>query len=104
MFDNEVEWETVGEGIKRKIMGYDDKILMAKIHFDAGAVGSLHNHVHSQVTYVDSGEFILTIGEVTKTIGAGDCFYVPSKAMHGVSCIETGVLVDVFSPVREDFL
>jgi len=104
IFDDQIEWETIGNGIKRKIMGYDDKILLAKVHFETGAIGSMHNHVHSQVTYVESGEYELTIGDVTKTIKAGDSFYIPSNVMHGATCTQEGMLIDVFSPIREDFL
>lgn len=104
IFDNDLEWEQLGTGIKRKIMGYDEKIMLVKVHFESGAVGSMHNHPHSQVTYVQGGEFELTIGAETKTIKGGDSFYVPSNVMHGASCIKEGVLVDIFSPIREDFL
>ena len=51
---NALEWETVGEGVKRKIMGYDDKIMLVKVHFDEGGIGQMHEHYHSQVTYVES--------------------------------------------------
>lgn len=99
----DVEWETVGEGVQRQIMGYDDKILLAKVHFKEGGVGPMHEHHHSQVTYVVSGKFELTIGEETKMMKGGDSFYIPPHKMHGAICKEEGVLIDVFSPIREDF-
>ena len=104
IFDADLEWEKIGDGIKRKIMSYDEKIMMVKVHFETGSIGSMHNHPHSQVTYVESGEYELTIGSETKTIRAGDSFYIPSNVMHGATCSMKGVLVDVFSPIREDFL
>ncbi|MDA9311824.1 cupin domain-containing protein, partial [Polaribacter sp.] len=57
IFGDDMAWETVGEGLKRKIMGYDDKIMLVKVDFQVGAIGSLHEHHHSQVTYVESGSF-----------------------------------------------
>ena len=104
LFGDELEWEEVGPGLKRKIMGFDDKIMLVKVDFQEGAVGQLHEHHHSQVTYVESGEFEMTIGEEVKTLKGGDSFYIPPHVMHGCVCRSPGVLIDVFSPVREDFL
>lgn len=104
IFDNEKEWQDLGGGIKRKVMGYDEHIMLVKVHFKTGSVGAMHNHPHSQVTYVESGEYELTIGAETKTIKPGDSFYIPSNVMHGATCAKEGMLIDVFSPIREDFL
>ena len=104
LFGDEIEWEEVAPGMKRKIMGFDDKIMLVKVDFQEGAVGQLHEHHHSQVTYVESGEFEMTIGEEVKTLKGGDSFYIPPHVMHGCVCKSPGVLIDVFSPVREDFL
>lgn len=100
----ETPWEDAAPGVKRQLFGYDGKIMMVKIDFSAGAIGAAHEHHHSQVTYVESGVFEMTIGEETRTIRAGDGYYVPPHIMHGVVCTEAGILVDVFSPLREDFL
>lgn len=100
----ETPWEQVGEGLKRQIMGYDTEIMLVKVHFEVGAVGILHKHYHSQVTYVESGEFEMTIGDETRTLKAGDSFYILPHVMHGCVCTKEGVLLDVFGPVREDFL
>jgi len=104
IFDDQLEWEALGGGIKRKIMGYDDKIMLVKVSFEKGAIGAMHQHTHSQVTYVESGTYDLTIGDQTKRITGGDSFYIPSNVMHGATCITSGMLIDVFSPVRNDFL
>jgi quercetin dioxygenase-like cupin family protein len=104
IFGDDIEWEVVGEGLKRKIMGYDDKIMLVKVDFKVGAIGVMHEHYHSQVTYVESGEYDLTIGEETKTVKGGDSFYIPPHVMHGAICTKAGVLIDVFSPIREDFM
>nr|WP_299340545.1 cupin domain-containing protein [Allomuricauda sp.] len=100
----DLDWEVVGEGLKRKIMGYDDKIMLVKVHFEVGAVGQMHEHYHSQVTYVESGSFDVTIDGKTQTLKGGDSFYIPPHALHGAICTEAGVLIDVFSPIREDFM
>ena len=94
-FKDDMEWEQMDPLLRRQIHGYDDKIMLVIAEFKAGGVGQLHKHHHSQVTYVASGEFEMTIGDVVKTI---------KHVMHGCTCIKPGQLIDVFSPMREDFV
>ncbi len=104
IFSKNLEWEEVAPGMKRKILGFNDQIMMVKVHFDKGGVGVIHKHPHSQTTYVVSGKFEVTIGQEKKILEGGDAFYIPSHIEHGAVCLEEGILIDVFSPVREDFL
>ena len=104
LMTKDIEWETVGEGVKRKIMGYDDKIMLVHVAFDKGGIGPMHQHYHSQVTYVVSGSFDVTINGKTETLKTGDSFYIPPNVLHGAICTEAGELIDVFSPIREDFM
>lgn len=99
-----VEKEAVSDGVVRQIMGYNDSLMVVRVRFEENAVGYTHSHPHSQVAYVESGVFEFTIGDETRTLKAGDCAYVPPDAEHGAICKERGVLIDIFSPVREDFL
>jgi len=102
--ETETTWEDLGNGVQRKIYGYDDQIMLVKAKFEAGAIGPLHEHYHVQVTYVESGVFEMTIGDEKKIIRKGDGYYVPPHAVHGCVCVEPGVLIDVFAPHREDFI
>lgn len=102
--EKEMPWDDLGNGISRQIYGYDDKIMLVKAKFETGAVGFLHEHHHSQVTYVESGVFEMTIGDEKRIIQQGDGYYVPPHVLHGCVCKEPGVLIDVFSPHREDFI
>ena len=102
--ENEIPWEDLGTGIQRQVYGYDDKIMLVKVRFEKGAIGELHEHPHAQVTFVESGVFQMTIGKETRIITPGDGYYVPPHAIHGIVCLQQGMLVDVFAPVREDFL
>ena len=101
---SEEEVLTVDPGVNRQLLGYDDTILMARVSFEDNAIGYVHAHPHSQVTYVESGVFDFTIGEETQRLNAGDGTYIPPGESHGAVCIEKGVLLDVFSPIRDDFL
>ncbi|MGS2764194.1 cupin domain-containing protein [Sinomicrobium sp. M5D2P9] len=101
---SETPWEKVDKGIERQFVGYDDRVMMVKVKFEKGAVGYLHHHYHSQATYVASGVFEIIIDGKKKILKAGDGFFIPSDVPHGAGCLEDGMLIDVFSPAREDFL
>jgi quercetin dioxygenase-like cupin family protein len=100
----ETEWEPAAAGISRQITGYNTQLMMVRVKFETGAVGYEHDHFHSQGTFVASGKFKITIDGKSEILETGDGFFVPPNAKHGAECLEEGMLVDVFSPVREDFL
>lgn len=102
--DKEVEWFALGGGIKRKVMAYDNQMMVVKVAFEAGGIGAMHSHPHTQASYVASGKFDITIDGKTKTLKGGDVYFVPSDLVHGAVCLEPGELIDVFHPLREDFL
>ncbi|MFN8345588.1 MAG: cupin domain-containing protein [Spirosomataceae bacterium] len=102
--DNELPWERVDEKIQRKIMSYTDQVMLVKVAFQQGGIGAAHKHPHLQISYVASGAFEITIGNESKILKEGDVYFVPSEVLHGAVCLEAGVLVDVFNPMREDFV
>ena len=102
--DDDLEWVTVEDGIRRKVMAYDDKLMLVKVDFKQGRIGATHHHPHLQISYVASGVFEITISGETKILRGGDVYFVPENAVHGAVCLEDGLLIDVFSPLREDFL
>lgn len=104
IFDNEIEWEYINDGMQRQILGYDDQIMLVKIKFMTGGVGTVHSHVHRQCTYVASGVFEFEIDGEKKVVKTGDGLYMEPNVPHGVLCLEAGLLIDTFSPVRADFL
>jgi quercetin dioxygenase-like cupin family protein len=99
-----LEWQDVTDKIQRKIMAYDGSLMLVKVKFEAGGVGSLHHHFHSQITHIESGSFEVEIGPDKKVLSAGDAYYIPPNVVHGAVCLEPGILIDVFSPMREDFV
>lgn len=100
----EGEWTPAGEGVTRQIMGYDGQVMLVKVKFEKGAVGTPHTHYHTQTTYVASGKFEFTVGNEKKVVKAGDGIYIEPDIMHGCVCLEPGVLIDCFAPMRADFL
>ncbi|AEV33186.1 cupin domain-containing protein [Owenweeksia hongkongensis] len=99
-----MDWEELGGGVSRKFLGYDNQIMMVKVKFEKGAVGSPHHHFHTQATYCVEGKFEFEIDGKKQIVNGGDGVYIPPNALHGAVCLEAGMLIDVFSPVREDFL
>lgn len=104
LFQDQISWHPAGDGIRRQILGYDDQVMLVKVAFQKDAVGSEHYHPHRQSTYVASGVFEFTINGETKIVKKGDGVLIPPNVVHGTKCIEEGVLIDAFSPVREDFI
>ncbi|MBO9612340.1 MAG: cupin domain-containing protein [Dyadobacter sp.] len=102
--DSEIAWEDLGGGLKRKIMAYDANLMMVKVAFETGGIGTLHSHFHTQMSYVESGEFEITIGERKQVLRQGDVYYIPPHVVHGALCLSAGMLVDIFTPMREDFV
>ncbi len=102
--NEDVVCEDLGNGVKRKVICFDEKVMMVKVEFQTGAVGALHQHYHVQMTHVENGSFEVEIDGTKDVLKAGDVFYVPSYLWHGVVCLEAGTLLDIFSPMREDFI
>jgi quercetin dioxygenase-like cupin family protein len=100
----DAEVTPLSPGLSRQILGHDAQLMMVRVIFTKGAVGALHSHPHRQVSLIERGRFQLTIGAETREVAAGDSFFVEPGLTHGAVALEDGVIIDVFSPAREDFL
>jgi len=96
--------ENAGDGINRAVIAYDDRLMLVKVSFEQGSIGALHQHPHSQICYIEKGIFEVNIDDQKRILRQGDSFYVAPGLLHGVHCLEAGVLIDMFSPMREDFI
>ena len=101
---NEGEATVLAPGNTRRVLIHTPELMQVEFGFDKGAVGALHSHPHIQVSYVVEGSFEVTIDGVTETVGTGGSFIVPTGLVHGVLALEKGRLIDVFTPMRQDFL
>lgn len=99
-----IDLETCGEGVQRKILAYTDELMCVENHFVKGGVGALHNHPHTQITYVVSGAFEFEIGGEKKVVRAGDTMLKKDGVVHGCVCLEEGILLDIFTPMRKEFV
>lgn len=91
-------------GIKLKTLVYGEKTLFTEFRMDAGAVLPKHAHLHEQTGYLTKGKIRLTIGEQVFGVEEGDSWCIPGNTQHTAEILEDSVAVEVFSPVRDEYL
>lgn len=96
--------QAAGEGVVRRMLAYSGDLMCVENSFATGAVGALHSHPHTQITYIVSGSFAFTIDGETRTVTKGDTLLKTDGVEHGCVCLEEGVLLDIFNPMRQDFV
>lgn len=94
----------LGGGVRRSIQSYNDEMMAVEVIFETGAIGADHTHPHTQCSYVLSGRFSYSVEGEAVELNPGDSIVVPSGLVHGTKCLEAGVLLDIFAPMRKDFL
>lgn len=102
--NHEIPFVDLGGGVRRRVLSYNEELMTVEVAFEAGAVGAVHTHPHTQCTYVLSGRFSYSVEGESTILGPGDSIVVPSGLPHGTSCLEKGVLLDIFTPMRRDFV
>lgn len=90
-------------GVLRHTMGTTDEAMLCKFEAKAGAAVPEHSHHNDQVGYVISGKLEMTVGEVTRIVEAGTSYAIPGGVVHSAKILEDSVLIDVFSPPRNDY-
>ena len=91
-------------GVARKTLAVGEKGLLSKFMLAAGAQLQSHSHPHEQIGYLINGEIVLVIGQQEYRLLPGDSWAIPSGAVHSVDVIQPAEIIEVFVPVREDFL
>jgi quercetin dioxygenase-like cupin family protein len=91
-------------GLTRNVLAYNDKLFVAEHKMTKGWAGAMHSHPHDQAVYIVSGKIRVNSQGKTFDLGAGDTFVVRGGVEHGASAIEESVVVDVFTPCREDYI
>ena len=92
------------QGIELKTLVYGQKTLMTEFRLQAGSRLPVHSHPHEQTGYLVRGRLRLIVGDDVHDCGPGDCWCIPSGVEHGAEVLEDTLAVEVFSPVREDYL
>ena len=100
----DIELEDLGKGVKRKVVAYNESLMAVEVYFEEGAIGALHSHPHEQITYIIEGEFEFNIGGEKVLLVKGDSTFKEPNIEHGAICKKKGMLLDIFTPKRDDFL
>ena len=98
--------ERVTDTISRRLVT-GDRMMLAHVYLDKGAVVPKHSHENEQLTYILEGALRFWIGEDQKrevVVRAGEVLHIPSNVPHKAEALEDTLDVDVFSPPRQDWL
>ncbi|HDL18937.1 MAG TPA: cupin domain-containing protein [Bacteroidetes bacterium] len=99
-----VKSEPLGGSVGRKILARGGSLMMVEVTFEKGGIGAVHTHPHEQISYIHSGSFEFESDGGKEIVRVGDAVYLPANVPHGVVALEDSIIVDIFSPQREDFL
>jgi quercetin dioxygenase-like cupin family protein len=100
----EMKFSAPEPGLRRHVGAYNDKLLLVEHRMIQGWQGALHSHPHEQVVYVVSGHLTVTVSGTTFDVREGDSFVVRGGVEHQAMAREDSVVIDVFTPCREDYL
>ncbi|MGH7469857.1 MAG: cupin domain-containing protein [Longimicrobiales bacterium] len=103
---NDIPLEQVTDSLARRLIT-GERVMLAQVHLKQGCIVPKHLHVHEQVTYVLQGTLRLWLGEDDVQqidVGAGEVLHIPSNLPHRAEALEPCLVLDVFSPPREDWL
>jgi quercetin dioxygenase-like cupin family protein len=96
--------ERIADGIERQIV-WGERVMICRLSFAPGVVTAVHSHPHEQMTIVERGCVRFQVAGVDRPAVAGDVVLFPPNIEHGATILdEPTVLIDIFSPPREDFL
>jgi quercetin dioxygenase-like cupin family protein len=96
--------EKIADGIERQMI-WGKRLMVCRLRLAPHVVTTVHSHAHEQITLVERGRVVFTIGDEQRIASAGDVLHFPPDVRHGATMLdEEVVLLDIFSPVREDFL
>ena len=102
--NSSVKKEILGGGISRKILARGGDLMMVEVYFEKGGIGAVHTHSHEQISYIHKGSFEFELDGKKEIVRASDTVYIPPDVPHGAVALEESVIVDIFTPQREDFL
>ncbi len=100
---SEVEPILMMKGVWRRTLRYGERVMLAHFTLEEGAIIPPHSHPHEQVGYVIKGEVAMTIADETYSLRGGDSYLAPANVEHSAKAIKRSVVIDAFSPPREDY-
>lgn len=104
VYRKDIQAKSVPQGQMRRIMAYDDELMLVEVELEKGGIGAVHTHPHHQVDYLVSGQIEFELNGEKRVMNPGDSVLIPPNVPHGAYALEKSVLLDIFSPARADFL
>lgn len=96
--------EHIADGIERQMV-WGERLMICRLRLQPRVVTPVHSHPHEQITLVERGRVVFTIDGQARTAAAGDILHFPPQVAHGATMLdEEVVLIDIFSPIRDEFL
>ncbi len=95
--------EALNENLWRKVI-HGSKMTMAQIHFDKGAAVPSHHHENEQFSLVVSGAVRFELEGKEVVPKPGEIIHIPSNVPHRVVALEESIVMDIFSPIRQDWI
>jgi quercetin dioxygenase-like cupin family protein len=92
------------EGVRFKTLAFGDKTLLAEFRLSQGSTVPEHSHPHEQTGYIISGHMRFSVAGKTIEVETGDAWNIAGDIPHGVEVLDDSVVIEVFSPKREDYL
>ncbi len=90
-------------GMIRQILAHSPHLMLVRHTFEKGWVGAAHSHPHHQLVYVVSGSLRVVVADKEFIANTGDSFVVDGGVEHQASALEPSEVLDVFTPIREDY-
>lgn len=90
-------------GLYRRTMATGERMMVVEIYIEKGTTIPMHQHIHEQAGYVASGKVEFTFADQKHVFLPGDTYAIPGGFDHEAYAHEDTVLVEVFSPPREEF-
>lgn len=90
--------------VKREILSSEGSLMLVKVQLAEGFLGDLDQHVHEQISFIEQGKVEFEVNGVTRILKAGETQYIPSNVVHRVKVLEECVILDIFTPIRQDLL
>ncbi len=91
-------------GVSRRTMNSGEHTTLVEVFIDKGGVVPAHSHPHEQIGYVVKGRALFEVGDEQRELVAGDSYLIPGGVTHKVTGIEPTIAIDIFSPVRTEYL
>ncbi len=102
--NSQVPGEVIFEGMERKILSHSPKLMVCEVRLAGGAGVPEHAHPHHQATYLIRGRLKADIAGDLREIGPGDSLFFDENVPHALWALEDSLLLDIFSPRRDDFI